>query len=438
LNHSGTWTGGILILGAAVLVLLACTPALGSERFPQPEFESGYEIPVEDHPDPRAAFWVWVDSAALLAALSLGAFLVLRFRSRKALFLLMTASLVYFGFVREGCICAVGSLQNVALSLSLPSYTIPLGALVFFLLPLIFTLLFGRIFCGAACPLGAIQDAVLLRPIRVPRPLAAALGFFPAVYLGLAVLFASTGAGFIICRYDPFVGFFRRSASTPMLAFGASLLAVGVFVGRPYCRFLCPYGVLLGWFGRLSRKHASITPDRCVQCRLCEDACPFDAIVEPTEEMPHAGRSSRARALGFTLLGLPVIVFFLAWVGSLAAPAMARVHPTVDLADQVWREETGRASEVTEASDAFRGTGRPESDLLEEAGRIQDRFRFGGWLLGGFLGLVFGLKIAGLFVHTRRTDYEPDRGACVSCTRCFKNCPQEQRQRRKESDDRTE
>ena len=46
----------------------------------------------------------------------------------------------------------------------------------FFLLPLIFALFAGRVFCAAVCPLGAAQDIVLLRPIKVPNWLAHCLG----------------------------------------------------------------------------------------------------------------------------------------------------------------------------------------------------------------------------------------------------------------------
>ncbi|MHC5086583.1 MAG: 4Fe-4S binding protein, partial [Planctomycetota bacterium] len=40
--------------------------------------------------------------------------------------------------------------------------------MVFFFSPLVFTLFFGRSFCAAVCPLGVIQDLVLLRPLKVP------------------------------------------------------------------------------------------------------------------------------------------------------------------------------------------------------------------------------------------------------------------------------
>jgi polyferredoxin len=63
-----------------------------------------------------------------------------------------------------------------------------------------------------------------------------------------------------------------------MLVVGGAVLVLSTFIGRPYCRFLCPYGVLLGWLSRLSWSGVTITPDECVVCRLCEDACPFGAI----------------------------------------------------------------------------------------------------------------------------------------------------------------
>jgi polyferredoxin len=92
------------------------------------------------------------------------------------------------------------------------------------------------------------------------------------------VLFAATGTSFLICRFDPFVSFFRLSGSLTMFIAGAAFLIVGTVVGRPYCRFLCPYGALLNLFSRFSRRNVTVTPDECVVCGLCKNACPFDAI----------------------------------------------------------------------------------------------------------------------------------------------------------------
>ena len=113
----------------------------------------------------------------------------------------------------------------------------------------------------------------------------------PYIYLGLAVLMAATGLSFIICQLDPFVGFFRLNAHFEMLVFGGLLLALGMFVARPYCRFICPYGVLLGWLSRFSKFHVTITPTDCIQCRLCEDSCPFDAILKPEPAQKACGVS---------------------------------------------------------------------------------------------------------------------------------------------------
>ena len=89
-----------------------------------------------------------------------------------------------------------------------------------------------------------------MRSVRVPKWVDHSLGLVPYFYLGAAVGFAATGSAFLICRYDPFVAFFRRSGSDNMLVFGGCLLVIGLFVGRPYCRYLCPYGAILGVLSR--------------------------------------------------------------------------------------------------------------------------------------------------------------------------------------------
>ena len=105
-----------------------------------------------------------LDIAMLAAGLALAAWLILKRRSRNGVMLLSIGALAYFGFYRKGCICPIGAIQNVTLSLVDPRYLISFGVIAFFFLPLVAALLFGRVFCGGVCPLGAVQDLVLLRP----------------------------------------------------------------------------------------------------------------------------------------------------------------------------------------------------------------------------------------------------------------------------------
>jgi NAD-dependent dihydropyrimidine dehydrogenase PreA subunit len=241
----------------------------------------GYKTPAVQKSLPRQ-YWLQVlDLALLAAAMGMSVWIVLSRRSRRWLIGLTICSLAYFGFYREGCICPIGSIQNVAVALVDPKYSIPIVVTATFFLPLVVAIFFGRAFCGGVCALGAIQELVLLRPVTVPRRLDRILGLLRYVYLGLAIFFALQPAlsrQFLICRFDPFVGLFRRTGPPHMLIAGGLLLGAGMFIGRPYCRYLCPYGGLLAWCTRLARRGVTITPNKELDCGLCTGACPYGAI----------------------------------------------------------------------------------------------------------------------------------------------------------------
>jgi len=396
------------------------------ERFPKPDFQSDYIQPDLLTPGPRAMALEYMDIFMLVAALSLATYFAHKQRSRRNIFLLMVFALAYFGFYRKGCVCSVGAIQNVGLALFNPAYVIPVSVIVFFVLPLVFALFYGRTFCAAVCPLGVIQDAVVLKPANVPEWLASLLGVFPYIYLGLAVLFAATGAGFIICQYDPFIGFFRFGADFNMVIFGFSMLLLGTVVARPYCRFLCPYGVLLNWMSRLSKRHVKITPDECNNCRLCEESCPFGAIKKADDETLPISRESDVKRMAAIFVLLPVVVFGSSWIGSRLDIPLSRLHPTVSLAEEVLLENSGKRTEMTDATKAFRASGKASEELFTEARSIQNQFHKGGWILGGFIGLILCLKLIGLFIRRRQLEYDVDKGMCLSCGRCFAYCPYEQ------------
>jgi ferredoxin len=396
------------------------------ERFPKPDFQTDYTRPDLLTPTPRATALEYVDVGVLVVALSLATYLAHKQRSRRNIFLLMVFSLAYFGFYRKGCVCSIGAVQNVSLALFNPAYAIPVFVIVFFVLPLVLALFYGRTFCAAVCPLGAIQDAVVLKPTNVSGWLDSVLGVFPYVYLGLAVLLAATGAGFVICQYDPFIGFFRFGADFNMVIFGMSMLLLGTVVARPYCRYLCPYGVLLNWMSRLSKRHVKITPDECNNCRLCEESCPFGAIKKADVAAPPGSREADVKKLASLFVLFPVIVFGSGWIGSRLEIPLSRLHSTVSLAEEILLENSGNRTEMTDETKAFRATGKPTEELFTEASVIQHQFKVGGWIFGGFIGLVLCLKLIGLFLRRRQLEYDVDKGTCLSCGRCFAYCPFEQ------------
>jgi len=393
------------------------------QRFPKPEFESGYDYPEVQLPDSRNPVMEYVDVAFLLAVLIFTTRASLVTRSRRSLIWISVFTLGYFGFYRLGCICSIGAIQNISLALFNESYSLPLSAVLFFMLPFIFALFYGRQFCAGACPLGAIQELTGLYPVRIPRVIEIILGSVPYIYLALSILFAATDSQFIICKYDPFVGIFRLNAPITMVVFGLLLLIAGVFVNRPYCRFLCPYGVILGWFSSFSSRHLSITPDKCINCILCENSCPYNAILPlTTDSVKEENRTSRKRFVTLLLL-VPLFTLGGIILTKTFSDDLALVHRDVRLASEIRVEAESGMKATSQGAVTFKESGETLEELYAREEHIKGRFAKGSLWTGAFLGLALGLGLLSTAIRRERDEYIPDHGKCYSCGRCFEYCP---------------
>jgi len=251
---------------------------------------------------PESDAWIGVDIGMLAAILLLGCGMVWRHVHFRRFWIPAVISLLYFGFIRGGCICPVGSVANLAIGLRHPEM-VGLSTGVMFLLPLAVALIMGRVFCVAGCPLGVLQHLLGgRRSLRIPAIPHAILRALPPVALVATAWLALRGTCFLICLLDPYktafffgYGWIQRSihwlhgglVEPGMLRVG-DLTAWGIFAGavllgrwvyRPFCRFVCPYGVLLGLFSMVAFKRRRIEQSQCVQCGICEKQCPVDAIV---------------------------------------------------------------------------------------------------------------------------------------------------------------
>ena len=252
---------------------------------------------------PESDYWIAADIAMLTTILLAGGVMVWRHVRFTRMWPLPAATLLYFGVMRGGCICPVGSVANMSIGLRHPEL-IGISTGLMFLLPLVVALIMGRVFCVAGCPLGALQDVLGGgRERRIPALPHAILGGLPWMVLAVTVWLALRGASLFICLLDPYktaffwsYGWLQRIihlihgglAEPGILRVGdltawsilLASLALGRWIYRPFCRFVCPYGALLGVFSMIAFKRRHIAQSQCVKCGRCDKQCPVQAITQ--------------------------------------------------------------------------------------------------------------------------------------------------------------
>ena len=139
---------------------------------------------------------------------------------------------------------------------------------------LLLTFVFGRFFCGYICPVGTIQEIASHVPIhkvnlRQKKLLMAVRAGFFVLFLGMAFLFSASLLTLFGIR-----DFFYLTLTAGTLVFIIVLL-LSMTLYRPFCRLICPYGVLLslGAWKAVFKIHRT---SACIECKKCEKACPTD------------------------------------------------------------------------------------------------------------------------------------------------------------------
>jgi polyferredoxin len=156
--------------------------------------------------------------------------------------------------------------------------------------------LFRKAFCSWLCPVGTVSEylwklgrKVFGRNLRLPRGVDVPLRGLKYLLLGFFVwavssMSATAIAGFMQSPYGmvadvKMLNFFRFLGETGLIVMGA-LVVASVLVQNFWCRYLCPYGALLGLASMFSPMRIRRNLASCIDCSKCAKACPSALAVD--------------------------------------------------------------------------------------------------------------------------------------------------------------
>ncbi|ADK79645.1 4Fe-4S binding protein [Sediminispirochaeta smaragdinae] len=171
------------------------------------------------------------------------------------------------------------------------------SSIVLMIAAFLIAILFGPAFCGWVCPFGTVQEFVgkigkkifgnrynrILSP-KIDRP----LRFLRYVVL-LWVLYSTTVTGkLIFADYDPYYALFNfwsGEVAISGIVILFIILLLSLLVERPFCKYACPYGALLGLFNLVRIFGIRRRDSSCINCKACDKACPMNITVSTAEKV---------------------------------------------------------------------------------------------------------------------------------------------------------
>lgn len=166
------------------------------------------------------------------------------------------------------------------------------SAFVLMAIGFVLAILFGPVFCGWVCPLGTVQEWVAKGGRKlfkrrynhfVPARIDKVLRYTRYLVLAWVIYITATSGTLIFADYDPYFALFNfwggEVAWTALIILGLTL-GLSLFVERPWCKYACPYGAVLGisnLFRVFKIKRAEST---CKADGACSIMCPMNIPVD--------------------------------------------------------------------------------------------------------------------------------------------------------------
>ena len=150
----------------------------------------------------------------------------------------------------------------------------------------IFSLVMRKMVCSWGCPLGALQESILNIPVvkrkknwRLPFWLSITMRsvlFFVFVCLLYGIFFGVSN--FVLYHHVNFFKIFNWDLADFALYTLPVLAIASLFVFRPFCQFVCPFGLYAWVLENFAANKIYISEDKCVHCEQCVRACPTEAM----------------------------------------------------------------------------------------------------------------------------------------------------------------
>ena len=157
------------------------------------------------------------------------------------------------------------------------------------------TLLFGPVFCGWICPFGTVEEFIgkIGKKIFkkkynnfIPSNIDKLLRYFRYIILILVVVNTAISGKLLFSNFDPYFALFNiwSSEVTRLSLLILGLILVGsLFVERPWCKYLCPFGALLGIFNFFRIVKLKRNEKSCINCKVCDQVCPMNIDISTSK-----------------------------------------------------------------------------------------------------------------------------------------------------------
>ncbi len=198
-------------------------------------------------------------------------------------------------------ICPFGGVVSVYQFITAGTFVRKTHSASFILMWIVFalTLIAGPVFCGWVCPFGSIQEwfGKLGRKIfkrrfnrLIPYKVDRILRYLRYIMLGWVVYMTAVTGTLVFADIDPYFALFNFWTSEVAIGGVIILIAVlvlSLLVERPFCKYACPYGAVLGVFNLFRIFKVRRSPSTCINCKACDRTCPMNIPVSRSGVVRH-------------------------------------------------------------------------------------------------------------------------------------------------------